>query len=60
MGGLLPCLWWLGTVAYFVAGEGRGATARAARALGLFDSVLLLLFLLYAIAYVVGVLASPR
>jgi hypothetical protein len=34
--------------------------ARAARALGLFDTVLLLLFLLYAIAYVVGVVASPR
>jgi hypothetical protein len=34
--------------------------ARAARVLGLFDSVLLLLFLLYAIAYAVGVVASPR
>jgi hypothetical protein len=43
-----------------VAGEGRGGLARVARALGLFDSVLLLLFVLYATAYVVGVLASPR
>lgn len=43
-----------------MAGEGGSRVARFARALGLFDSVLLLLFLLYAIAYVVGVLASPR
>jgi hypothetical protein len=43
-----------------MAGRDRGALARAARALGLFDSVLLTLFILYATAYVAGVLASPR
>ena len=43
-----------------MAGDNRGGVARGARALGLFDSVLLLLFVLYGIAYVVGVVASPR
>ncbi len=43
-----------------MAGDDRGGVARAARALGLIDSVFLLLFVLYATAYAAGVLASPR
>jgi hypothetical protein len=43
-----------------VAGNDRGGVARTARVLGLIDSVLLLLFLLYATAYIAGVTASPR
>ena len=57
---LLPCLWFLGPIAYFVAEKSGGGRARAARVIALIGSTFLLLFFLYAVAYAAGTIASPR